>query len=105
MGLKEDLARMEAEDRAATPGPWTENDYGTDTIEVVSGDIWICDSARIPIRAGDAPEANRQFIKSSRTDRPALARFADLAAQVLVGSGAMDEVGINALWTEAQRKK
>lgn len=133
MSLADDLARMEAENAAATPGPWKrENPHGLDCRSCNDGEgehggqdsivggpvsnyaggdpdfdhqkeIITCDSG---VYGPDAADAT--FICSARTDRPALVELVKLLTNALWACGDVSDPErsriVNHLWSEAKRK-
>jgi len=110
--LKEDLARMAAEDKAATPGPW-EYSYGWVDRPYDGGSAPIAKLSDYEEDAVDGT-ANGTAIASARTDRPALEELVKLLISslmpVLMGNRldddarSMAERELDLLWAEAQKK-
>lgn len=86
MSLRDDLARMEDEDKAATPGPWDE-----DGIERM-------------LRLHDQPTGNGAFIASVRTDRPALCELVKMLVADIDSPDDIAQEHIEQLWAEAKRR-
>jgi hypothetical protein len=105
MGLRDDLARMEAEDKAATEAPWVDDKR--------EGGCVVAPHAAHPYVALQVNErADAIAIASARTDRPALREMVRSLTDMLRQHVAMahPEAWDNAVseierrWAEAKRK-
>ena len=119
MTLAEDLARMEAEDAAATPGPWSREDepspagYGDGRYENVvasDGKVVVQDwQPGHPRERFDQDNRNLDLIASARTDRPALVRMVRKLAERFVqpdGYYSREQLDgiLELVWSEAKKK-
>lgn len=117
MTLKEDLERMEKEDREATPGPWKRGEEHETMAQVTSphrlnpiGTVRLASGSLFGVNESEC-EANFSLITSARTDRPALVELVKLYRiayrNLWLGEPPTDANPVfmeERLWIEAKKK-